>query len=179
MATSDASKQQDSIAKVIALLFSLPWLEIVAEVWKITQKLWRGLANEGIYEVLEHEATLELLGRSGKKARVYKKQRVRYVQDNVLAFQDQAWGDGEILLNYQCTPGVEVDRYQLDHKTIVLISLRERKQRDDTDEFNIQWDIQDGFLKKEEQWTTEVSHRMHQNSGDFPSIRTAYSRGTY
>jgi hypothetical protein len=32
------------------------------------------------------------------------------MQDNVIAYQDQAWGDGEILLNYRCTPGTPVDR---------------------------------------------------------------------
>lgn len=160
MATSDTSKQQDAMTKAIALLFKLPWLEIIAELWKLIRKFWRGMADEGIYEVITHQATLELLDKQGKKARVYKKQHVRYLQNNIFAFQDQGWGDGEILLNYRCTPGVEVDRYQLDHKTIVLISLRERKQKEDKDEFNIQWDICDGFTQKEEQWTTEVSHRM-------------------
>jgi len=31
---------------------------------------------------------------------------VRYLQDNVIAYRDQAWGDGEILVDYRCTPGI-------------------------------------------------------------------------
>ena len=45
-----------------------------------------------------------------------KRQRVRYLQNNIIAYQDQAWGDGEMLVNYRCSPGVPVDRYKLGHK---------------------------------------------------------------
>jgi len=50
--------------RVAPVLFSLPWLDIFAELVKVTRKLWQGLADEGMYEVLEHEATLEILDRS-------------------------------------------------------------------------------------------------------------------
>lgn len=148
-----------ALNRLAPVLLSLPWLEILAELWKLGRKLWRGLADEGMYEVLEHSVTLELLDKKGKKARVHKQQEVRYMQNNILAYQDQAWGDGEILLDYKCTPGVEVDRYRLDYKTYVLISLREVKKRGDTDEFNIKWRFRNGFLRQSEQWGSEVSHR--------------------
>lgn len=166
-----------------------PWLEITADVWKLAKKLWRGLADEGMYEVLEHDMTLELLDKQGKKAHIYKRQRVRYLQNNIIAFQDQAWGDGEILLDYHCTPGVEVDRYRPGHKTYVLISLQEVKRRGDLDEFNIEWDIRDGFIRSEEQWGSEISHRMRnfKISVIFPKTRppkqialvTYLGKGTY
>ncbi len=82
------------------------------------------------------------------------------LQNNILAYQDQAWGDGEILLDYRCTPGVEVDRYKPANRTYILISLREVKQRGDLDEFNIGWKMRDGFLRSKEQWGSEISHRM-------------------
>lgn len=70
-----------------------------------------------MYEVLGHETTLELKDRAGKRATFEKEKRVRYLQDNIIAYHDQAWGDGEILLNYRCTPGTPMDRYRLGHKT--------------------------------------------------------------
>ncbi len=147
------------IDRVMPVLLKAPWLEISAEAWKIVRKLAQGMADEGIYEVLEHEATLELKDVQGKRAQVRKRQRVRYLQHNIIAYQDQAWGDGEILLNYRCTPGVEADRYQAGHKTHILISLREAKGRGDIDEFKIEWEFRNGFVRSQEEWGSEVSHR--------------------
>jgi hypothetical protein len=76
-----------------------------------------------------------------------------------LAYQDQAWGDGEILLDYQCSPGTVVDQYRPGRKTYLLISLREVKERGDVDEFHISWNMQNCFLRRQEQWETEVRHR--------------------
>ncbi len=42
--------------------------------------------------MLEYESTLELLDRKGEKAIFKKRQKVRYLQDNIIAYQDQAWG---------------------------------------------------------------------------------------
>ncbi len=44
--------------QVIALLLALPWLDILAEAYKLLRSLWRGLADEGMYEVLEHESII-------------------------------------------------------------------------------------------------------------------------
>ncbi len=154
--------EKAAVGNLVTILFGLPWLEIVAELWKIVRKIWHGLAEEGIYEVLEHEGTLEIKDKSGKRALVRKRQRVRYLQDNVIAYNDQAWGDGEILVNYRCTPGKKVDRYRAGHKDVVLVSLREIKKRGDVDEFNIEWEHRNGFLKAVEEWGTEVNHRTKQ-----------------
>ncbi|MCZ7570760.1 MAG: hypothetical protein M5U01_19545 [Ardenticatenaceae bacterium] len=137
----------------------LSWLEILAELWKMGRQIARGLATEGMYEVLEHESTLELVDRRGERATFRKRQKVRYVQDNIIAYQDQAWGDGEILLNYRCTPGVPVDMYRPGQKTYILISLRGVKNRGDVDVFNIEWGMSHGFTRSTELWDTEVSHR--------------------
>jgi hypothetical protein len=141
------------------VLLKLPWMEILAEVWKITRKLWQGMPDEGMYEVLEYESRLELLDKNGKRARFTKRQRVKYLQNHIIAYQDQAWGNGEILLDYRCSPGRLVDRYQPGHKTYLLISLREAKRRGDEDEFNIQWEMREGFRRATELWETEISHR--------------------
>lgn len=148
-----------SSSKLISVLLGFPWLEIVAETWQLGRKIWRGLAEEGMYEVLEYEAVYDLKDIQGKNTHFSKRQRVRYLQNNIISYLDQAWGDGEILLNYQCSPGTEADRYRLGHKTYILISLRDVKQRGDEDEFQIEWDMTDTFTRTSEQCEAEVSHR--------------------
>ena len=148
-----------SIGRLTTLLFGLPWLEITAELWKLGKKVWRGLANEGMYEVSEYRVTYELKDSKGKAAHFKKQEKVRYLQDNIISYRDQAWGDGKILLNYKCSPGVKADEYQLGHKTLILISLREVKQRGDTDEFNIEWDSHNTFLQASESCEVEINHR--------------------
>ena len=117
------------------------------------------ISNPGMYEVLNYETTLELLDSKGKKAKLKKKEEVRFTQNNIIAYQDQAWGDGKILLNYRCTPGTPVDRYRSGYKTHILISLREVKNKGDMDEFNIEWGIQNGFMSKTGFWSTEICQR--------------------
>jgi len=141
------------------LLIELPWIEILGELWKISRKMMRGLSNEGTYEVLDYETTLELLDHKGKQASLKKREKVRYLQNHILAYQDQAWGDGKILQDYRCTPGKPVDRYRTGYKTHILISRREVKNKGDIDEFNIQWNIRQGFLKIHCYWATEINHR--------------------
>jgi len=145
--------------KLIAILSGLPWLDVLREVWKILRKVIQGRSYRGLYEVLEYESTLELKDRGGKRATFKKREKVRYLQDNIIAYQDQAWGDGEILVNYRCTPGTPVDRYRSGYKTYILISRREVKNKGDVDKFNIEWRIRQGFLKRTGHWETHVTHR--------------------
>ena len=111
-----------------------------------------------MYEVLEYESTLELKDARGKRATFKKREKVRYLQDNIIAYQDQAWGDGQILIDYRCSPGVAVDFHRPSRQTYILIALRDVKQHGDTDEINIQWGIKNGFLRDQEAWETQVSH---------------------
>ena len=144
------------VAPIDNILHNLPWSDWIE---KLGHSAWERLALRGMYAVTEYESTLELLDVNGREAIFQKRQQVRYLQDHIIAYQDQAWGDGRILQNYRCVPGYPVDRYQLGHKTLILISLREVKQRGDVDEFNIQWGIQNGFRKSQESWETEINHR--------------------
>jgi hypothetical protein len=98
------SNNQNLLDKLIATLLGLPWPEALRNVWKIIRKVMQGRSYAGMYEVLEYESTLDLKDRGGKRATFKKPEKVRYLQDNVIAYQDQAWGDGEILINYRCTP---------------------------------------------------------------------------
>jgi len=146
--------------KLIALLLGLPWLDVLREAWKILCKVMQRRSCKGMYEVLKYESTLELKDLGGKRATFKKREKVRYLQDNVIAYQDQAWGDGEILLNYRCTPGTPGDRHRSGHKTHILVSRREVKNRGDVDEFNVEWQIRDGFLRRTGYWETHVTHQI-------------------
>jgi hypothetical protein len=118
-----------------------------------------GLSTEGTDEVLDYAIRVELKDPEGRNTLVSKRKRVKYLQNNIIAFQDQAWGDGKILQNYQCTPGVPVDKYRSGYKTHILISLRDIKHRGDIDEFKIRWGITGGFLSPTGFWGTDVDHK--------------------
>jgi hypothetical protein len=144
---------------LLALLPDLRWLEIIGNLWRVARNVVRGLTSEGIYEVLEYECGIELKDKEGTKAKIHKRERVRYLQDYVTTFQDEAWGNGDFLLNYKCSPGIPVDQYQLGHNTYKLISLREFRNKGDVDEFNIEWDMRNGFLKPTGFWGTAINRR--------------------
>ncbi|MCA9904379.1 MAG: hypothetical protein KC547_11015 [Anaerolineae bacterium] len=117
--------------------------------------------REGIYEVLDYDAQLTLNDSKGKLATFTKRQRVRFLQHNVIAYQDQAWGDGEIFADYRCAPGIAVDRYREGHKFRVLISLRETKNRNDVEDFYIERVVKGGFSKTTEDFQIEIDHPTH------------------
>lgn len=137
-------------------------LPILGDLYRLGKSSIQKITNPGIYEVLNYGTTLELLDKKGKKAILKKKEEVKFSQNNIIAYQDQAWGDGKILLNYRCNPGTPVDRYRSGYKTHILISLREVKNKGDKDEFNIEWGIQNGFLSKTGFWSTEICQRTKQ-----------------
>lgn len=161
---------------VSAILLDLPWANILGDAWKVFRKILRGLSQEGVYEVLDYRSSLRILDVSGKTAQYIKEKKVRYLQDDVIAYQDHAWGDGKILLNYQCSPGKAVDKYRSGYKTNILISLREIKNRGDVDKFHIQWDMKNSFLKKEESWSTLITQRTKKITIEvtFPIRRKPY-----
>lgn len=142
--------------------FQYSWFELLEIVWGAGAKITHHFSASGLYEVLEFESTLELLDPNGICAKVSKRQKVRYLQDHIIAYQDQAWGDGEILIDYKCIPGVLVDQYQFGHKTINLISLREEKNRDSIDDIRIIWRMNNSFLREKESWATSIQHKTNQ-----------------
>lgn len=115
-------------------------------------------SNPGTYEVSSHEVYLELLDSKGEKTCYIKKQSIRFIRDNVIAYQDIAWGDGDIFADYQCSPGVAVDRYKEGHRWHVLISLRETKNRGDEIPVRIVRTIKNGFTHEREDFQTEINH---------------------
>ena len=129
---------------------------------------------QGVYEVLEYETQLELCDPEGREARFSKHQKVLFLQDNIIAYQDQAWGDGDIFADYKCSPGIAADRYRDGHKYRILISLRETKNRGDIEDFHIERTIRDGFVRAIEDFQVDIDHNTRKLSISvvFPEKRT-------
>lgn len=160
------------VSAVLKVLVSDPSV-VLDLLFDVLQRIPVIKSLPGMYEVLDYRAQLALQDKRGSVAVYSKRQTVRFLQDNVIAFQDQAWGDGEIFAEYHCSPGVEVDRYRDGHRYNILISLRETKHRDDQLTFHIQRKIKDGFTQEVEEFQTEVDHRTRQMrlSVVFPATR--------
>lgn len=157
--TRGGNSKFSQFLKLGTIIKDLQYIGVLMELWNIGNKVLGRIKNEGIYETLEYESNLEIHNNKGTKATFSKRKKIRYLQDNIIAYQDYGWGDGEILLNYRTNRGKAVDRYRSGYRTYVLLSLREVKGRGDVDEFNIQWNIRNGFLTKDGYWATDISNR--------------------
>jgi hypothetical protein len=75
-------------ASLNALLQLLPakWFPSLLTLLRRVQQRLKPRANEGLYEMLEYEAVLELLDPRGRATMFKKRQRVKFLQDNVIAF---------------------------------------------------------------------------------------------
>jgi hypothetical protein len=95
----------------------------------------------------------------GRRATVDTVQRVRFLQNHITTIAEYAWGEGELFAAYRCSPGVAVDCYGEGSRHMVLISLREHRQRGDEIRFRSHREIRDGFTKAQEYWESDVYHR--------------------
>jgi hypothetical protein len=158
MLKSESLPRTPGVLRLLLLFLGSQWAEVFLDVWRLGQRMLRAKAHEGMYEVLELESQLVLADERGEKAVLHKREKVRFLQDNIIAYKDQAWGDGEIFAAYKCAPGEAVDRYQEGHRYRILISLRGTKNRGDVEEFHIERTIKNGFRKDVEDFQTEIDH---------------------
>jgi hypothetical protein len=128
------------------------------DLWDITAQIRDRLKYHGAYEILSSETTLEILDEKGEYAALCRKQLIRCLQDNVVTLHDYVWGDGHPLFEYQTKPGVKVDEYEDGSRIVVLISLRESKNRGDVIDQETRRLIKGGFLGQEEWLETQVDH---------------------
>lgn len=134
--------------------------------WGVTEliQFWRASRFRGVYKVDQYDTTLELVDGHGAVALFTKRQQVEFLQDGIVAVQDQAWGDGDIFVDYRCTPGVAVDRYIESNRWKILISLRATKNRGDQETLAVERTIEQGFTAPTEHFQTQVDHPMRQLS---------------
>lgn len=133
-------------------------LENLLKLWDTLSRLRDRIRYHGTYEILDYDSTLQLVDPKGEKAILTRRQAVRFLQDDVVAVHDYAWGDGRLFARYRCQPGVPVDFYEDGARHHVLISLRETKHRGETLELWIERVIKGGFVGKEGWLETEIDH---------------------
>ena len=68
----------DGSSSISSLISALPWSQIFADLWAAGRGTVRKFAQRGLYHVLEHESTLEILDDQGRQAVFHKRQKVRY-----------------------------------------------------------------------------------------------------
>lgn len=154
----NASEEKPLPLELLRRLFKYSSLEWVSLALDLSQQLRRFIcANPtGPYEILDYEATVELLDTKGKLALFKKRQRVKFLQNSIIAFEDYAWGDGDILADYKCTPGIVVDKYKEGDRWNILVSLRDTKSIGDVEQFHIEQKVYDTYRKDEEWLQTEI-----------------------
>jgi hypothetical protein len=159
----DASEPQPPARLLRALipLLNSDFIDMLGSLWRLGKQIITSKTHEGMYEVLDLDVRLELKDVKGKKATLYKRERVRFLQNNIIAYQDKAWGDGNIIASYKCTPGLPVDRCQDGYRHRILISLRDTKQANDIEEFRIERTIKNGFTQNEEYFQVDIDHTTH------------------
>jgi len=67
-------------------------LGILDWIWKICRGFILKYSKKGMYEVLDFQTKLTIHDPKGKNATLTKYEKVRFLQDNIIAYQDQAWG---------------------------------------------------------------------------------------
>ena len=132
-------------------------IPILSDMYQWGKSYVRRLRKPGMYEVLNYESALEILDDEGREGRFSKMEKVRFLQDNVIAIQDQVWGIKNSISDYGCSPGLPVDFYQSGHKTYVIISLREIKSKDDLEILNFEWKLKGKPVKKFGYWETFIN----------------------
>lgn len=146
-----------SLLSVLSSLAELRW----DKLRQFSDLLFSWRQARGIYEVLDYQVELELCDAAGHHAIYKKHQEIKFLQDNVMAYSDKAWGEGDIFAEYKCSPGVAVDRYKDGYRWRVLISLREAKHKNDREMIQIERHIRNGFTKSTEYLQTDTDHHIH------------------
>lgn len=135
------------------------WILALSNLADILRRNFSPWADQGMYEILDYDSTLELRDKRGKLAVFKRYQRVKFLQNHIIAFQDHAWGDGSVFSDYRVSRGCAVDRYKEGDRWNILISLRETKGRGDIEDFHFERTVKNGFTSSHEWWQVAVWHR--------------------
>lgn len=156
-----STSPNDLLRQLVSLIFGsifANWQAIWSRLARLVKRLFKRRTNRGLYEILSYDVTLDLPDPTGKTAVFRRRQKVRFLQDHVIAYQDEAWGDGDVLAGYRCSPGVPVDQFKTGSRHLILISLRETKNRGDIVEFNIERTVKNGFTQNAEWLEAETCY---------------------
>jgi len=112
----------------------------------------------GLYEFDSEDHLWDIQDAEGRKAVVKKSRRIRFLQDEVFAIRDYAWGDGNVLAAFSCDPGHVADTYSSDGRHSIVITLRETKRRGDEEDFHTARTVENTFTGESEWVQAEILH---------------------
>ncbi len=104
----------------------------------------------GSYEVLDEEITWDLVRIDGSEVVQEKSLDVCFLQSNVLVWVDYAWGDGEIMAEYTCSPGRLVEKKRVADRTWLIILLERVRNRGDRATLETRRTVRGGFERANE-----------------------------
>ena len=137
-------------------------IPILGDMYQWGKSTLQKMRKSGMYEVLNYESTLEIMDPRGMVGKINKSEKVRFLQDNVIAIQDQVWGFDKDIFDYKCSPGVPVDFHEVGHKTLIVISLRELRSKNDEIDLNMQWYLKGNSIGKAGIWETYINQYTNQ-----------------
>ncbi len=158
MQNMQAGSSIPSLPSSLSIFETLLHSELARFIVMQALEFWRSNRFRGLYKVQNHHSTLELKDGRGLTAIFSKRQTVEFLQDAVVAIEDQAWGDGDLFAKYHCTPGVVVDRYKEGYRWKILISLRETKYKGDIEHIAIDRIVKNGFTNNPGNFQTQIDH---------------------
>lgn len=129
---------------------------VALDLWALCRSYL--LPPTSLYQVNSLDIGLEIRAADGSKAIYTKRSRIKFLQDNIIAYQDQAFGDGDQFADYEVSPGKAVDRYRDGAIWRVLISLRETKSRGQVEEINIKRTIKNAYYEDTCYLQTNIDH---------------------
>lgn len=148
----------DIVSSLLALVTAIFKSDALESLILAILDMWRSSRFQGTYVVESHHSILELKDDQGYITAYSKHQRMKFIQNNVFAVQDQVWGDGNIFADYQCSPGIVADIYKEGYRYKLLISLRSTKNKGDLEDLLIERMVENGFTTAVGNFQTQIDH---------------------
>ncbi len=117
-------------------------LEVAARLGpKVRKHLDRLIARlddlRPLYEVKDYQAGLEVLDAKGRRAIYIKRERVRFLRNNVTSFYDYGWGTGAGFASHRVHPGRIVERQVIGSRQRSLVVLPQPRHAGDEMTFSV------------------------------------------
>jgi hypothetical protein len=112
----------------------------------------------GLFEVVHDIHEWRILDHSGERATMTRTRNARVLQDGVFAIRDFAWGSRGSHTNPRCSGGwpIVVHKYESHDRIVALLALEDVRNRDDSLEYSICWDVKGVFIDLENWAETEI-----------------------
>lgn len=115
----------------------------------------------GSYENLNFFVRLELLDVEGRQVDFYKRQDLKFLEDNVKIFEDHMSGKGDPMPRYTCEPGKVVEVIEDGNRLKILIHFDYPKNLGDEEPIQIHTVFSDGFTSAREWFEVEILNITH------------------